>query len=79
MRPFCRVVRKVGRRVPPRQYIQAMFDSKALARKRMDAGYTQQQLARELGVSPRTLHNWETGATSPEPAFWHRLNAFLAA
>ena len=32
---------------------------------RADAGMTQERLAVELGVSRKTIQNWESGATSP--------------
>jgi transcriptional regulator with XRE-family HTH domain len=32
---------------------------------RLDAGYTQEELAQKLGVTPITLSRWETGARYP--------------
>ena len=77
MRPFCRVVRKVGRWVPPPRKPEVGLDPKALIAKRLRAGMTQGQLAMHLGVSPRTLWNWEAGITRPTQDFWARVNAFL--
>ena len=79
MRPFCHVVRKVGRWVPPRQQIEVTFDPKALITKRLGAGMTQRQLSLHLGVSPRTLWNWEAGVTSPTREFWPRVDAFIGS
>lgn len=33
---------------------------------RLKKGYTQEQLAYELGVSSQTVSRWETGATYPD-------------
>lgn len=33
---------------------------------RLKKGYTQEQLANELGVSPQTVSRWETGITYPD-------------
>jgi transcriptional regulator with XRE-family HTH domain len=55
-----------------------MLDPKTLITKRIGAGLTQKQLAGQFGISPRTLLNWETGATSPTAGFWPKLAAFLA-
>ena len=33
---------------------------------RVNAGLTQEKLAKLLGVHRTTLHNWETGKTSPD-------------
>lgn len=33
---------------------------------RILAGYTQEEAAKELGVAPSTLRNWETGKTYPK-------------
>jgi DNA-binding transcriptional regulator YiaG len=73
------VVRKVGRRVPPRHQTETDFDPKVLITKRLGAGMTQKQLAVHLGVSPRSLWNWEAGTTTPTPEFWPRVHAFLAS
>lgn len=32
---------------------------------RVNAGYTQKDAARELGISNKTLSNWETGVSVP--------------
>lgn len=37
----------------------------SLARRRRDAGKTQQQLATELGISVGTVSRWETGTNVP--------------
>lgn len=40
---------------------------------RLNAGYTQAQAAKELGVNTGTLCNWETGKTSPSINQWFIL------
>ena len=35
---------------------------------RVNADMTQDDVARELGVSNKTVLNWETGKTTPSPA-----------
>lgn len=37
----------------------------SLAAARVNANMTQSELARKLGVSKTTIHNWERGETSP--------------
>ena len=54
-----------------------MFESRMLMSNKMRAGLTQVQLAQRLGVSPRSVSNWETGATLPAPEVWGRLTGFL--
>lgn len=45
-----------------------MIDSKQIAKIRTDLGLTQQQLADKLGVTKRTVQNWEGGATITKSA-----------
>ena len=77
LRPFCRVVRKVTRGDSPPEAVRKVFDSKQLIDKRLQAGMTQVQLAERLGVSSRSISNWETGATLPTPEFWATLATLL--
>jgi DNA-binding transcriptional regulator YiaG len=44
---------------------------------RDDAHLSQVELAERLGVSPRTLQNWEAGIGLPQPKHRRRLAAFL--
>lgn len=34
---------------------------------RTNAGFSQEDVARELNVSKKTIHNWENGTTFPRP------------
>jgi len=40
---------------------------------RLNAGYTQAQAAKKLGVNATTLCNWETGKTAPSIVQWFAL------
>lgn len=35
------------------------------AKARYDAGFTQQKMSLEMGIAMKTIHNWESGASSP--------------
>jgi transcriptional regulator with XRE-family HTH domain len=48
-----------------------------IKRARRDANLTQQELALQLGVSHRTLQNWEAGNGFPRAAHRRRIAAFL--
>ncbi|MCK2245231.1 MULTISPECIES: helix-turn-helix transcriptional regulator [unclassified Crossiella] len=47
-----------------------MGDRLALRQRREACGYSQEQLAGEVGVTPRTVGRWERGQSNPQP--WHR-------
>lgn len=38
-----------------------------LAAARLNAGYTQREAAKKLGISPKTLWKWENGKSQPKP------------
>ena len=40
-------------------------------------GWTQEQLARNLGVSWNTVQRWESGKTSPSPLAMEKLQELL--
>jgi transcriptional regulator with XRE-family HTH domain len=48
-----------------------------LKRARRNRGWTQEQLAKELGVTRITVSRWEQGETVPPSFYWSRLSAFL--
>lgn len=39
-----------------------------LAAARVNKGLKQGEAAKQIGVMPQTLRNWETGKTAPKPA-----------
>ena len=45
---------------------------------RQQLGMTQAQLGRAIGVSERTIQNWEWGKTSPRPAQVKAIEGLLA-
>lgn len=45
---------------------------------RQQLGMTQAQLGQALGVSERTIQNWEYGTTSPRPAQEKAIERMLA-
>jgi len=44
---------------------------------RQAKGWTQEQLARNIGVSWNTVQRWESGKTSPSPLAMEKLNGVL--
>jgi DNA-binding XRE family transcriptional regulator len=44
---------------------------------RVDAGVTQAEMGRALGVDSRTILNWETGRWRPQPKFIAPYRALL--
>lgn len=42
-----------------------MLEKISIKAARINAGYTQREAAKEFGVTPRTLGNWENGTTIP--------------
>lgn len=47
----------------------------SLAAARVNAGLTQEEVAREMHVSKQTIVNWEKGKVVPKPAQVHFLSA----
>jgi transcriptional regulator with XRE-family HTH domain len=48
-----------------------------LAQRRKAVGYTQEQLAEQLGVDRATVIRWEAGTTAPQPFQWPNLATLL--
>ena len=48
-----------------------------IADRRRGIPLTQIELAALLGVSPRTIQNWEAGTSFPRPSHRRALDAFL--
>jgi transcriptional regulator with XRE-family HTH domain len=63
------------RPAPPRRETEA---SKALVVARKKARLLSRQLAEGLGVTPRTVGRWESGASHPSGEQWQRIARFLA-
>lgn len=71
LRPCCHLVKTVTRGdLNPPPFAPPDFAPKLLITKRKEAGLTRQQLADRLGVSARTVMNWETGRTRPCLPLW---------
>ena len=60
---------------PPFSTIDAHPFNKRLQEFRDSLGVSKADLASELGVSPTTLHRWETGSTRPSPLAAEKLGA----
>ena len=48
-----------------------------LKQERIRRGWSQEDLAREIGTTRITIHRWESGATTPTMFFWARLSKLL--
>mgnify|MGYP002517802508 CR=1 FL=1 len=48
-----------------------------LRSKRMECGLLQEDLAKKMGVSQRTISSWETGRTVPDLETYNKLSAIL--
>ncbi len=80
MRPFCRLVLKAVRRDSPPFEFNGQPLRKFLVDFRLQADMTQETMAANLGVSAKTLKNWEAGRTTPTRKLWpciYRLKAVL--
>lgn len=52
------------------------LNTETLRRTQIDRGLTDAELAKEMGLTERTLHNWRSGYTRPS---WNRLVAVARA
>jgi DNA-binding XRE family transcriptional regulator len=77
MRPFCRLLFKAIRYDSPPFSQNSQELAKALIGGRLQARQSQEKLAAKLGVSYKTLKNWERGRTRPTAKFWPRIRALL--
>jgi DNA-binding transcriptional regulator YiaG len=78
MRPFCHLVLRAIRVVPPPWLNDPSALSVSLKKCRLQAKLSQRQLAAKLGVHMETLGSWERGQAKPERRFWAGLQALLA-
>jgi DNA-binding XRE family transcriptional regulator len=75
MRPFCHLMIKATRVDSPPCHLTIAH---LLKQYRNKLSLSQMQLAQNLGVSRKTLQNWENGRTNPSKCFWHSIRALLA-
>ena len=75
--PFCHFTLR-GRRPPPDGYPEELRTlGNHLRAKRLDLGLLQREVARKLGVTEDTVHNWETDRKSPQLRSVPKIIAFL--
>jgi len=77
MRPFCHLVFKAIRVDSPPCNQSREELAKALRGLRSTLNLVQHEMAKKLGVSLKTLKNWERGRTRPASKFWAGVRAFL--
>ena len=77
LNPFCHLVIKTIRvDSPPCQNSTQSF-AKSLIKYRLESGFSTITLAAKLGVSLRTLKNWEYGWTQPNRRFWKAIHSLI--
>lgn len=54
-----------------------MSNQEKLKKLRSKKGWSQERLARELGVSFQTIHRWETGKCEPSPLAQEKIDRLL--
>ena len=54
-----------------------MSNQEKLREIRRKKGWSQERLARELGVSFQTIHRWETGKFEPSPLAQEKIDRLL--
>jgi DNA-binding XRE family transcriptional regulator len=77
LNPFCHLVIKAIRHDSPPFCNQQMQLCKLLLEKRLAAGATQNEFAKRLGVSARTLKNWEHNRNKPTKPRWFQIYQLL--
>jgi transcriptional regulator with XRE-family HTH domain len=55
----------------------ALSFSDLLYEKRLEQGWSQEQMARKIKTTRMTIYRWESGLSMPSPAFWQRLSILL--
>src|SRR5262249_12573638 len=78
MRPFCDLSLKAVRVDSPPVATDRPL-STYLKEYRSKSSLTEQQLAKQLGTSLRTLKNWERGRSQPLERFWLAIRSILTA
>jgi len=79
MRPFCHLVIKAVRVDSPPLGTDHLFLAELIAEHRTKFGVPQKSMAAQLGVSLKTLQNWERGSTKPQTRFLSPLQALARA
>ncbi len=74
MHPFCQLLLKAIRVDSP-PFNEPGYIEQVLKNHRLAANLSQVDLARKLGVSRKTLQNWEGGFSNPTKKFWPLLTA----
>lgn len=78
MRPFCDLtLRAIRVASAPTDRIQGQPIRKLLVDHRLQTGLNQKSLKTKLGVSLKTLQNWERGNTKPLKRFWPAIASLL--
>jgi DNA-binding XRE family transcriptional regulator len=79
MRLFCHLVIKGVRVDPPPLGLDRSLLAQLIAAHRTKAGIPQKTMAAQLGVSLKTLQNWERGTTTPIRRYWPTLRTLVRA
>jgi hypothetical protein len=77
-RPFCHLLLKTIRVDSPPFAPNGKALHKLLLERRLEAKLTQEALATRLGVSLRTVKNWERGRNKPLKRFWPGIRFLVA-
>jgi DNA-binding transcriptional regulator YiaG len=78
MHPFCHLVLRAIRVVPPRWVNDPTTLSETLRKYRLQANLSQTALASKLGVTLSAVGRWERGKATPNTHSWPGLRALLA-
>ena len=79
MRPFCHLVLKAVRVDSPPWECNGAPLRKLLLEQRLQSRLTQDLLAAKLGVSLKTIKNWESGRSKPTREFWPTIQQLIMA
>jgi DNA-binding XRE family transcriptional regulator len=77
LHPFCRLVLRAVRGVPPPWVIDPASRSETLRNYRLQANLSQTALAAKLGVTLSAVARWEQGKATPSRESWRALSALL--
>jgi DNA-binding XRE family transcriptional regulator len=77
LHPFCRLVLRAVRVVPPPWVLDPTIRSQTLKNYRLQAKLSQMALANKLGVTLSAVARWEQGKATPNRKTWRALWALL--